>query len=1031
MAGTIMRGGAVAILLLAAFPALAADRALVRSGAGGALDYVEGARGDRVVDFSHAGYGGGGVAIPMVPARIRVEPGPGDDRQRIQAAIELVSALPPDAEGFRGAVLLAPGRFEVEGGLRLAASGVVLRGAGNGEDGTTILATGTGRRALLTVAGEGAMAELPGTRRAVTDAYVPVGAKSLTLDDAAGLKPGDRVVVHRPSVAGWIALLGMDQFRGWRPENRLHWQPGSRDIRWDRVVTVVEGNKVTLDAPLTTALDAAQGGGSFYRYDFPGRIRQVGVEGLRLVSAFDPARPGDEDHAWFAVALDKAEDAWVRQVTALHFVSSAVDVGGGAKRVTVEDVEGLDPVSELGGHRRRLFHIAGQLTLVQRCRGREGGHDLSTGHAAAGPNVFLDCVTENSHDFSGPLGSWASGVLFDGVRIRGDALRLTNRERDDQGAGWAAANSVLWNCEATDLEVRRPPGADNQAYGCRGIAVGDGIVDDPRASPFRDFHRGMPIQPQSLYRAQLAERLGPGAVAAIAPRPLPAGAEGARLLQEAEVAAFASREVAAAGQPGPPLRVQDGRFTIGGEPAWTKQVKFSWFQAQMPPDLAPGFGPALTRFAPGRHGPGLTDDLAQVAAGMPKGGVFYQHYGLWYDRRRVDHNFDGSAERRRGDVWAPFMELPWARSGKGKAWDGLSKYDLTRFNPWYFDRVKGFADLADRKGLVLYYNFYFQHWLLESRSHYVDFPWRPVNTIQDTGLPDEVPAAEGFYDLSSPLRRDLHRLYIFKVLDTLKDNANVVYGIDREYTGPVSFVRFWLDTIAEWQRRTGRKVHIALEIPKDQTDAILEDPARGPLVSAIDFHHWVYRPDGRLFYAKGGTNRAPREQMGDIVEPGDLAADPAAAAGDAAAVQALRTALWKGTPATRYRALREYRDRYPDLVLLSRDDPFPALSRGVEATVPREMRAAARPVPLQGHDAGSSWAIGAPGQGYLVYATAGGSLGLDLRGDPGTYAVIWVDGSSGLAQPQDTLVKGGGTVTLEPPATGKAWAAWLSPASVR
>ena len=41
------------------------------------------------------------------------------------------------------------------------------------------------------------------------------------------------------------------------------------------------------------------------------------------------------------------------------------------------------------------------------------------------------------------------------------------------------------------------------------------------------------------------------------------------------------------------------------------------------------------------------------------------------------------------------------RSGKGKAWDGLSKYDLTRFNPWFFDREKAFADICDRRGLIL------------------------------------------------------------------------------------------------------------------------------------------------------------------------------------------------------------------------------------------------------------------------------------------------------------------------------------------
>ena len=106
----------------------------------------------------------------------------------------------------------------------------------------------------------------------------------------------------------------------------------------------------------------------------------------------------------------------------------------------------------------------------------------------------------------------------------------------------------------------------------------------------------------------------------------------------------------------------------------------------------------------------------------------------------------------------------------------------------------------------------------------------------------------------------------------LQDNANVVHGIDREYTGPIEFVRFWLDTIAEWQAERGKKVLVALEIPKDQMDAILDDPVRGAMVSAIDVLGWTYRPDGRLFATRGGINRAPREQLPDIATAGDLEA---------------------------------------------------------------------------------------------------------------------------------------------------------------
>jgi hypothetical protein len=909
-------------------PAAPTAAPTISLGADGRLVYTADERGNRILDFSAVGFRRG-EPVPDVPARATVSPGGGRHQERIQEAIDRVGALPVGADGFRGAVVLDAGTFEIPGSIRLRHSGVVLRGSGQGEGGTLVVASGDSRRALIEVTGDAGPVETVGSRRQIADAYVPVGATTLQVQNASAFKAGDRVMVHRPSTARWIGELGMNRFQGWRPENRLHWQPGSRDVTWDRVVTAVVGARLSIDAPLTTGIEAADGGW-VARYDAPGRIADVGVERLQLVSWFDRSRPKDEDHAWTAVTLDHVEDAWIRDLSVRHFAGAAIDLQRDTRAVTVENVEVLDPVSERGGYRRRAFYTEGQLGLFRLLRSRGALHAFGVGLTAAGPNVLLDSVSDDSLGFSGALESWSSGTLFDNVRIRGNALKLGDRDSANQGAGWAAANSVLWNCEAAEVEAASPPGAYNRAFGCRGTLSGDGIVEDSRAVPFRDFFRGTPVEPVSLYRAQRAESAtaGVGIQAARTSRTSLARqtADDASALARPVETPSAPRRVTAGASAA--LRVENGRFTIGGQLAWTHRTTYSWFQAQMVPAIAPSFGPAITRFAPGRNGPGLTDDLASVVRGMPPGGVFYQHYGLWYDRRRVNHNYDGSAERATGDVWAPFMELPWARSGQGTAWDGLSRYDLTRFNPWYFSRVKAFADLCDREGRILYYSFYFQHWLLESRAHYVDFPWRPVNAIQATGMPDEVPSANAFWDLSHPLRRDLHRRYIRHVLDTLGRNTNVVFGIDREYTGSLAFVRFWLDEIAAWQNGNGRRVLVALEVPKDQMDAILADPARGRLIAAIDFHGWVYRPDGRLFAIKGDLNRSPREQRADIATEDELAAlratlDPTMAANpdyqNGPEFQKLFDRLWASTTDLRDRARREYRERYPHLVILAEE----------------------------------------------------------------------------------------------------------------
>src|SRR5688572_24382548 len=122
-----------AAILLIAFPlntraTRAAERPAsewVYRGADGKLAYKTTRAGDRIMDFSHAGYRGGGVALPDVPVKRTVKPsGGGDDTKTIQSAIDQVAKLPADERGFRGAVLLAGGTFPCAETINIAASGV-------------------------------------------------------------------------------------------------------------------------------------------------------------------------------------------------------------------------------------------------------------------------------------------------------------------------------------------------------------------------------------------------------------------------------------------------------------------------------------------------------------------------------------------------------------------------------------------------------------------------------------------------------------------------------------------------------------------------------------------------------------------------------------------------------------------------------------------------------------------------------------------------------------------------------------------
>lgn len=850
-----------------------------QKGANAALTYTADSAGNRLPDFSCAGYGGGGVPLPDVPARVLVAPVTGDAGPRLQAAIDFVAGLAPDAHGIRGAVQLAAGRYEIAGQLRISSGGVVLRGAGAGPDGTVLVATGTDRRPLILIAGQAG--GTVGPSHAVADAYVPVGATALRVQEPAGFKPGDSVTIGRPATKEWLHEIGMDVAPG---RQQFAWKPAAMNLAWDRVVTAVDGDKVTLDAPLTTALDAKLGGGTLAAVTRPGRISRVGVENLRCESAFDAANPLDEQHAWEAVRLDAVRDAWVANLTGLHFAGSLVNVGPDSSRVTVQDCVSLAPVSELGGYRRHTFHTDGQQTLFLRCHAEDGRNDFTTGYKAGGPNVFLECAALRSHGFSGSTGSWASGLLFDNVTLDGGTLELNNRETWNQGVGWAAANSMLWQCSAPVVICRAPPTAQNWADGVWGQFVGDGWW-----SQVNEF-----IHPDSLYRAQLAARLGAPALAALAPRVF---APGTAPRLEEEVPGLAAQLAPKPAAPGKPLALKDGILTVGGVPLSGGEADISWWRGYMLENSEPT-QPALTRFAPGRSGPIFTDDLAGLADRMVAAHqvVLRHHYGLWYERRRMDHE---RMRRPDGDVWPPFYEQPFARSGQGTAWDGLSRYDLTKYNPWYFSRLREFAQQARTKGLVLVDEMYFQHNILEAGAHWVDSPWRPTNNINGTRFTEPVPftgdtmkmAAE-FYNLADPAYRALHRAFIRQCLANLADEPNVIHTLTAENSGPLHFMQFWLDTVAEWEHETGRHPLIALSACKDVQDAILADPVRAPVVDVIDLTYWFRTSAGRLYAPAGGTDLAPRQHQ----------------------------RLWKqGRPSAAAIAAmaREYREKYPGKAVIT------------------------------------------------------------------------------------------------------------------
>ena len=97
----------------------------------------------------------------------------------------------------------------------------------------------------------------------------------------------------------------------------LPWAVDSQPIVFNRYITAIDGNTITIDVPVYNHLIRSLSQSFIYRYTRLGIRRHIGIENLRI----DIATAGgvDQNHAWNAIDLFQIEDAWVRNCTVLHF----------------------------------------------------------------------------------------------------------------------------------------------------------------------------------------------------------------------------------------------------------------------------------------------------------------------------------------------------------------------------------------------------------------------------------------------------------------------------------------------------------------------------------------------------------------------------------------------------------------------------------------------------------------------------------------------------------------------------------------
>lgn len=131
---------------------------------------------------------------------------------------------------------------------------------------------------------------------------------------------------------------------------------------------------------------------------------------------------------------------------------------------------------------------------------------------------------------------------------------------------------------------------------------------------------------------------------------------------------------------------------------------------------------------------------------------------------------------------------PWLRTGPGQALDGKPKFDLTKFDPVYFERLHGRVEAAGQRGIYVSVML-FEGWGLMHgnrrrgaedgwawRSH----PFNPANNVNGTAV-EGADAAQGrVHRLGNARVNELQAAYLRQVLDAVNGLDNVLYEVINE-----------------------------------------------------------------------------------------------------------------------------------------------------------------------------------------------------------------------------------------------------------
>jgi hypothetical protein len=128
---------------------------------------------------------------------------------------------------------------------------------------------------------------------------------------------------------------------------------------------------------------------------------------------------------------------------------------------------------------------------------------------------------------------------------------------------------------------------------------------------------------------------------------------------------------------------------------------------------------------------------------------------------------------------------PWLRTGPGKATDGGLKFDLTRFDQTFFERLRVRSQALNSTGIFVGIYLFTGEWLNSFRCPTDGYPFTGVNNIN--GIDDGYSggrAGTGSITMTAPNAITAFQdAFVERVIDTLNDLPNVLWIVSEEAPG--------------------------------------------------------------------------------------------------------------------------------------------------------------------------------------------------------------------------------------------------------